>query len=159
MTNSESSIDFIMKEPKVSIDDDKAIHNQNSRKNKVKLTKTQYEETSMVWKLSRFLRMEEFNNFDFQYISSSTQLSNGLSYEPFLSLLNSKAVFENYIPQENDALSIWLEYKHSEINKKSRPYIGNYISFIYSDEWVVNKGFDHIDLEYQTLYEGEIKIS
>ncbi|AZA77863.1 hypothetical protein EG347_10200 [Chryseobacterium sp. G0186] len=159
MINPESSIDFIMKEPEVSIDDDKVIHNKNSRKNTIKLTRSQYEETSMVWKLSRFLRKEEFNNIDFQYISSSTQLSNGLSYEPVLSLLNSKTVFENYLPKENDFLSIRMEYKHPEINKKSRPYIGNYISFIYSHEWVVNKGFDHIDREYETLYEGEVKIS
>ncbi|WP_162926056.1 hypothetical protein [Chryseobacterium aurantiacum] len=159
MTNSESRIDFIMKESEASIEDRKSIHNKNTGKNKIKLTKSQYEETSILWRLSRFLKMEEDNGIDFQYRSSSTQLTSGLSHEPILSLLNSKAVFESYQPKENDSLLIWIEYKYAEINKKPRPYIGNYISFIYHHEWTLNNGFDSIYGDYETLCEGEIKIS
>ncbi|SIS36093.1 hypothetical protein SAMN05421768_10557 [Chryseobacterium joostei] len=158
MANSESRIDFIMKESEASMDDGKAIHNKNTRKNKIKLTKSQYEETFMLWRLSRVLKMEEYNGIDFQHKSSSPQLSNGLSYEPILSLLNSKVIFENYQPKENDSLSIWMEYKYAEMNKKTRPYIGNYISFIYSHEWTLNSGFDHIYSDYETLCDGELKI-
>ncbi|WP_273005932.1 MULTISPECIES: hypothetical protein [Chryseobacterium] len=158
MANSESRIDFIMKESEASMDDGKAIHNKNTRKNKIKLTKSQYEETFMLWRLSRVLKMEEYNGIDFQHKSSSPQLSNGLSYEPILSLLNSKVIFENYQPKENDSLSIWMEYKYAEMNKKTRPYIGNYISFIYSHEWMLNSGFDHIYSDYETLCDGELKI-
>lgn len=157
MTNSESKIDFIVKEPEISVDDRKVIHNKNSRKNTIKLTKSQYEETFTLWRLSRFLKMEEYSEIDFQLRSSSSKLSNGLSFEPILSLLNSKAVFKNYQPKEKDSLSIWLEYKHADINKKIRPYIGSYMSFIYSHEWTLNSGFDHIYHDYETLWEGEIK--
>lgn len=159
MTNSESRIDFIMIEPESSIDNRKIIHNKNTGKNKIKLTKSQYEETSILWRLSRFLKMEEYIGIDFQYRSSSPQLTNGLSYEPILSLLNSKAIFEDYQPKENDSLLIWIEYKYAEINKKTRPYIGSYISFIYSHEWTLNNGFDSVYCDYETLCEGEIKIS
>lgn len=158
MTNSESRIDFIMKELEASMDGRKAINNKNTRKNKIKLTKSQYEETFMLWRLSRFLKMEEYNGIDFQHKSSSPQLSNGLSYEPILSLLNSKVIFENYQPKENDSLSIWMEYKHVEMNEKTRPYIGSYISFIYSHEWTLNNGYDSMYCDYKTLCEGEIKI-
>ncbi|MGE8434563.1 hypothetical protein [Chryseobacterium joostei] len=158
MTNSESRIDFIMKEPEISVDEIKTIHNKNTRNNKIKLTKSQYEETFMFWRLSRVLKMEEYNGIDFQHKSSSPQLSNGLSYEPILSLLNSKAVFEDYQPKENDSLSIWMEYKYAEMNKKKRLYIGNYMSFIYSNKWTLNSGFDHIYSDYETLCNGELKI-
>lgn len=152
-------ITFILKELENLADDKKLLHHENSRKNKIKLSREQYEEASILWRLSKFLRKEEYNEIDFQYQSSNSQLSNGLSYEFILSLLNSQNVFGNYQSKENDCLTIWMEYKHPEINKRARPYIGNYISFIFSDTWTLSKGFDHMDNEYETLYEGTIKIS
>ncbi|WP_160136203.1 hypothetical protein [Chryseobacterium sp. c4a] len=152
-------ITFILKKAENIIDNKESIHHKNSKKNKINLSRLQYEKTTILWKLSKFLRKEEDNGIDFQYQSSSSQLNNGLSYESMLSLLNSQSVFENYQPKENDCLAIWMEYKHTEINKKTRPYIGNYISFIYSGTWKLNKGFEHLYNLYETLYEGELQIS
>lgn len=65
--------------------------------------------------------------------TSRDHLNNGFSAEKILNLLNSKPLFENYLPKENDFLKIWLEYKHPVIHNKSRPYIGDFISFIYNE--------------------------
>ena len=56
-------------------------------------------------------------------------------------------------------LNISMEYLYATINNKSRPYIGNYLSFIYKDEWLINKGFEHIDNIYEIISEGIIEVT
>ncbi|MGD1319943.1 hypothetical protein [Chryseobacterium sp. 2R14A] len=109
--------------------------------------------------LSQFQRQMHYDGIEWQYQSSRNKLNNGLLAENILTLLNSEIIFENYLPKENDFLKIWLEYKHAKNHNKSRPYIGDFISFIYNKEWKINNGFDHINFEYEILQEGEIKIS
>lgn len=156
--HSKSNISFIVKKD-TSDNKGKIVHNKNSRRHRAKLDRDQYEETIILWRLSKFMGLEEYNGFDFTYIFSNPQLPNGLAYQPFLTLLNSETVFEDYIPNENDSLKIWLEYVYPEKNKRYRPYLGAYLSFIYTHEWAFTDGLDHIHYEYETLYEGEIKIS
>lgn len=158
MNLSENSIEFSIKNLSFSNKQENIIHNKNSRKNKLKLINEEYQEKIILWNLSRFEKDRNYDGIEWQYQSSRDQLNNRFSAENILKLLNSKSVLENYLPQENDFLKIWLEYKYPSMHNKSRPYISDYISFLYDYKWKLNKGFDHIDFEYKVLYEGEIKI-
>jgi hypothetical protein len=137
------------------------VHNKHNRKNRFKLTKNEYEETRVRWSLSKFLRKTVYNPNDCEFIpmSSSDMLSNGLSNNEVLKHLNSDISFDNYIPQDNDYLKIWQEFKHPEMYKKSRPFIENYISFIFKGEWHCNTGFEHIDNVYEDVFEGDVYFS
>ncbi|KQR92505.1 hypothetical protein ASG01_11340 [Chryseobacterium sp. Leaf180] len=134
------------------------IHNKNNRQNKIRFTKSEYEETILKWSLSKYINERTYNSDDSEFfpMSSSEKLQNGLTSDDILNYINNNIIFENYEPQEQDFLKIWLEYIHPEIHRKSRPYISNYMSFIYSGEWFSNKGFDHLDNVYEDLFEGEI---
>jgi len=153
----EINIEFILKKYSLSNKHENIIHNKNSRKNKFKLTSEAYQENIILWNLSQFEKERIYDGIEWQYQSSRDHLSNGFSAEKILNLLNSRPLFESYLPRENDFLKIWLEYKHPVIHNKSRPYIGDFISFIYNEKWKLNNGFDHINFEYETLQEGEIK--
>lgn len=159
MNELKRNIEFIIKKQNSKINQENIIHNKNSRVNKIKLSSAEYNETLILWTLSQFQRKMQYDGIDWQYQSSRNTLNNGLLAETVLSVLNSVIIFANYSPQKNDFLKIWLEYKHPTTHNKSRPYIGDYISFIYNEEWKINNGYDHIDFEYETLQEGEIKIS
>lgn len=135
------------------------IHNKNNRRNKIKLSKNEYEETILKWRLSEFVKKKEYDpdECSFTPISSSDFLSNGLSCDKIIGFINTDLIFENYLPQENDFLKIWLEYKHPEIHRKGRPIIDRaYLSFIFSEKWIKNEGFDHIDNIYEEIFGGEI---
>lgn len=159
MIYSHNKIEFIIKDGSSLTSHEEIIHNKNSRRYKLKLTTFQYHETRIFWNLSEFKRKMQYDGIDWQYQSSRNTLNNGLLADTVLSVLNSGIIFANYSPQKNDFLKIWLEYKYPIIHNKSRPYIGDFISFIYNEEWKINNGYDHIDFEYETLQEGEIKIS
>lgn len=143
---------IIDKEPIVNAE---IIHNKNARKNRIKLSKAEYEETFMEWTLSKYIKKIEYdiNNSEFFPMSSSRELSNGVSAESVLKAINSDLVFEN-LPEPNDRLSIRMDYLHPTINNKTRPYIGKFISFIYKTEWFIDEGFEHIDNIYETIQEG-----
>ncbi|MDY0932509.1 hypothetical protein [Chryseobacterium sp. CFBP8996] len=159
MNESKINIEFIIKKQNPILKEKDLIHNKNSRKNKLKLTPVEYNEILIFGNLSEFKKKIQYDGIDWQYQSSRNTLNNGLLAETVLSILNSGIIFANYSPQKNDFLKIWLEYKYPIIHNKSRPYIGDFISFIYNEEWKINNGYDHIDFEYETLQEGEIKIS
>jgi hypothetical protein len=158
MTNSGFNFSFLTPNVKFSNNDDRVIHNKNSRKNKIKLSKAEYEEIKVVWTLSEYKGRREYDGIDWRYQSSSDKLGNGILGSQILQKINSSNVFEDFTPKENDYLSIRLEYIHPAKNNKSRPYIGEYISFIYTDSWNLNKGYDHIDNCYEIIMEGEIVI-
>lgn len=158
MTDSDCSFSFLIKNVNLSNSQDEVIHNKNSRKNKLKLSKVEYEQIKIVWTLSVYTERKKPDGIDWQYKSSSDKLSNGITGSQILKKLNSSNVFEDYTPKENDCLSISLAYLHPVNNNKSRPYIGDYISFIYSDCWNLNSGYDHINNCYEKLMEGEIEI-
>lgn len=158
MNNSESKIDFIIKNTDSNRLDEKEniIHNKNSRKNRITLRLREYQKTLVTWSISRYKSKMEYNGIDWQPHSSGKELNNGISYEVILSAINSKNVFENYLPRENDILKVRLEYIHPKKHKKSRPYINNFMSFIYDKKWRLNKGFEHIHNSYEIIAEGEI---
>ncbi|MCL1673987.1 hypothetical protein ACV0BM_011490 [Elizabethkingia meningoseptica] len=156
MNSAISSIEFILNnnisepEPKV------IIHNKRSRKNRIKLNKNQYEETKIHWCLSEYVGLKEDDGFDWVYKACSTELNNGLSAEMFQQIINSNSLFSNYTIKDNDLLTISLEYIHPIKYNKTRPYIGNYLSFIFNKVWKINSGYDHISNMYRVLQEGEI---
>lgn len=152
-------IEFIIKAPDLLIEQKEIIHNKNSRKNKIKLSSEEYLETLITWSLSKYKGKMEYNGIEWQYQSSGRKLSNGISYETILPIINSNNIFENYLLEENDILKIRLKYKYPEKHSKSRPYINNFISFIYDKEWRLNKAFEHAHNSYEIIAEGEIIIS
>jgi len=158
MIYSHNKIEFIIKDGSSSTNQEEIIHNKNSRRYKLKLTTSQYYETTIFWNLSSSKLRDDLGFEFYQYQSSRHKLNNGLLAETIVSLLNSTKIFGNYSAQKNDFLKIWLEYKHPIMHNKPRPYIGDFISFIYNQEWKLNDGFDHTDFEYETLIEGEIQI-
>ena len=159
MSNPELKLNFVVDEKETTIEK-KIIHNKNSRRNKIKLSRDEYQETIIKWSLSEYIQPVEDNplNSEFFPMPSSKSLNNGLSADSILKLLNSNLVFDFYQPKENDKLNIRMEYKHPEMYRKSRPYIGDFISFIFKIEWEINKGLDHIHNSYKQLSEGEIII-
>jgi len=156
MIYSQNKIEFIIKDGSSSNSHEEIIHNKNSRRYKLNLTTSQYHETRIFWNLSSSKFRDDLGFEFYQYQSSRNKLNNGLLAETIVSLLNSTKIFGNYAAQKNDFLKIWLEYKHPIIHNKSRSYIGDFISFIYNEEWKINNGYDHTDFEYETLQEGEI---
>ena len=160
MTNINRYLFWINNKEESDIKSTELIRNKNSRKNKLKLSKTDYEETKIEWTLFKYIKELEYdsNGCEFLPESPSQQLNNGISAASILEIINSDLIFE-YLPQRNDMLNISMEYLYATINNKSRPYIGNYLSFIYKDEWLINKGFEHIDNIYEIISEGIIEVT
>ena len=151
-------LNFIVDKKEDTSTEKKVIHNKNSRRNKIKLSKGDYEQTLIKWVLFKYVGPKEVNPMDSEFFPtpSSKCLNNGLSADSILKLLNSSLVFDFYQPKENDKLNIRMEYKHPEMYRKSRPYIGDFISLIFRKKWEINKGFEHIHNSYIELNEGEI---
>lgn len=138
----------------------KIVHYKNSRRNKIKLTKSEYEQTIIKWSLRKYVKEIEYdpNSCEFLPMFSSSILENGLTSIKILEFLNSILIINNYIPENNDILKIWLEYKHPIIYKP-RPYIDNFILFrFFAEEWIEDTGFDRIDKIYEDIYDGELFI-
>lgn len=51
-----------------------------------------------------------------------------------------------------------MEYIHPETNKKTRPYIGNVISFFFDKTWHINSGYEQIGNNYYDLINGILVI-
>ncbi len=163
MNSEKFEIEFITIEPIENIADEvkPIIHHKNSRRNKTKITlsREEYEEIRITWKLIKFME-EQKHEWGFPQ-SSAQKLSNGITVEKIVLFLNhSKKIFDfEYKPNENDLLTIGLEYTIKDIKGKySRPYIGEYISFLYNGEkWLINEGFDHLNNKYEDFKEGILK--
>ncbi|KAB1154249.1 hypothetical protein F7018_14865 [Tenacibaculum aiptasiae] len=160
MSNPELKLNFIVDKNESLTIAKKIIHNKNSKRKKLKLNRNEYQETVLKWTLFKYLQPAEDNplNSEFFPLPPSNSLNNGLSADLILKYLNSNSVFNFYKLKKNDKLNIRMEYKHPEMYRKSRPFIGDYISFIFKIEWEINKGFDHIYNSYKLLNEGIIII-
>jgi hypothetical protein len=153
--NPELKFNFIIELGETPIVDDKIIHNKNSRRNKIRLSKDEYQETTIKWTLFEFSHKND-EHFGMPW-SSSKSLNNGLSASSILKYLNSNLVFDFYQLKENDKLNIRMEYIHREMHKP-RPIIDNYLSFVFKEEWKLNKDFETIDYSYRELKNGELVI-
>lgn len=129
-----------------------------SRRHKKKFNLLEYQEIKIIWALFECIGREKDDGFDWQYQSSSSELNNGIAGVQVLQILNSLIVFNDYTAKENDYLSIQLEYVHPAQNKKPRPYVGDFITYIFYDKWNLNTGYEHIDNIYELLKKGEIII-
>ena len=161
MSKSELKLNFIIDENETSTIEKKIVHHKNSRRNKVKLSREEYNKTIIIWYLFEYLHPVEDDpmNIEFFPMPSSESLNNELSAKTIVNYINSNSVFDFYQPKENDKLNIMMEYKHPKIYNKSRPFIGNFISFIFKEEWQVNNGFDHINNCYKDLKKGKLIIN
>lgn len=160
MSNSKLKLNFVVEKNEITTTEKKIIHNKNSRRNKIKISKDEYQKTVIKWSLYKYLQPPGDNplNIEFFPLSSSKSLNNGLSADSILKYLNSNLVFDFYELKENDKLDIRMEYKHPEVYRKSRPFIGNFISFIFKEEWKINEEFEHIHNSYKELNGGKIII-
>lgn len=155
MSNPELDFVFKIEKTETSLVEKKIIHNKNSRRNKIKLSKDEYQRTIIKWSLFEFLN-EKQEHFGMP-LSSSESLNNGLSATSILKYLNSNLVFDFYQLKENDKLNIRMEYIHREMHKP-RPLIDNYLSFVFKEVWKLNKDFETIDFSYRELKNGELII-
>lgn len=57
-----------------------------------------------------------------QYQSSSEVLNNGIDFTQINDALKTTKIFENVTLEQNDLLTIKLEYKYPEINKKTSTF-------------------------------------
>lgn len=159
-----SKIKFVTIESNNTISDEikPIIHNKNSRRHKTKivLSRTEYEEIKITWQLRKFIKISEPDGVEWFYQSSAQELTNGITTKEIVTLLNQKNVFDfPYEPNQNDVLIIKLEYVIQSIkNKYTRPYIDQYISFLYNDGlWKINEGYDSIDFILEDYKEGIIE--
>ncbi|WP_430411256.1 hypothetical protein [Kordia sp.] len=160
MLNSELKIIFEIEENETTTIQKKLIHNKNSRRNKIKLRKEDYEETILKWCLFEYIQPVEDNPYDTAFfpLTSSEALNNGLSANSIINYLNSNLVFDFYQPKENDKLTIRMEYKFPKMYRKSRPYIGDFISLLFNTEWKINRNFDDIYASYKEVKHGKLSI-
>lgn len=160
MLNSELKFNFIIEKNEAPIIEGKIVHNKNSRKNKIPLSKIEYQEIIIKWSLCEYLGPVEENPMSSSFfpLSSTKKLNNGLSASSMLKQLNSNLVFDNYILKEHDHLKIYLEYKHPKKNNKPRPFIDGFISFIFKNEWILNEGFDHLNKLDEVVQFGKVII-
>ena len=156
--NFDSTINFIEENSQPNYFDEKIIHNQNSRRNKVKITKESYEETEIIWRLRKYISHKIYDGIDWQYKSSSEALNNGISAIQLLEKITTDKTLKEFIIKKNDLLIISMRYIIEEKSKKTRPYIGDYISFIFDEKWLINSGFEHIDNNYEDYKKGVILI-
>ncbi|WBX77979.1 hypothetical protein PG911_06905 [Tenacibaculum ovolyticum] len=156
-----SNLNFKIEEDKNLAIEEKIVHNKKSRKNKIKLSRNEYQETIIKWVLFEYLHPVESNHLESEFfpLCSSKFLNNGVTVKSILLYLNSNIVFDFYRPKENDKINIRMEYKYSEVKKKSRPYIGDFISLILKEEWEINENFEHINNCYQELKKGKLIIT
>lgn len=154
--NSDLILNFVEKEIESTSEKifEQVINNRNSRRNKIKLTREEYEETQIVWNLRKYLSPKICDGIDWQYKSSSETLNNGITAYQILEKINQKNTFQEFKFQKNDLLLISMRYTKSEKHKKPRPYIGNYISFIFAEKWSINTGFEHIENNYEEYKSG-----
>ena len=155
-------MDFVVDKKETSTVEKKIIHNKNSRRNKIKLSREEYNKTIMTWYLFEYLHPVEDDpmNIEFFPLTSSECLNNGWSANTILNYIKSNSIFDFYQVKENDKLKIVMKYKHPKMYNKSRPYIGNFISFIFKEEeWQIDNGFDHIYNCYKDLKKGKLIIS
>ena len=153
-----NTINFIEQKSQPNYFEETIIHNKNSRKNKLKLTKEAYEETEIIWSLKKYISPKIYDGIDWQYQSSSESLNNGISAIQILEEINTNKTLNDFFIQEKDLLIISMKYIIEERNKKSRPFIGNYISFIFNKNWSINSGFEHIDNNYEDYKNGILLI-
>jgi hypothetical protein len=159
MSNEKFEIEFIAIEPKIDLLEVKPlIHYKNSRRNKTVWDRSKYEEKKVVWSLNKYAGKKVYDGIDWQYQGSSKELNEELTALKFVDKLNAENLFDfQYQPEDNDYLHIRIEYVNEEIKKKSRPYIGAYISFIFKKgKWTINEGYDHIGNDYNDFKEGII---
>lgn len=159
MTDKKLNIQFLTIETETkSVENPEIIHHKNSRKNKEVFNRNEYESKEIHWSLQKYISEEVYNGIDWQYQGSAQELSNGLTALNIVSILNSDYVFDfDYEPNENDLLRIKLEYLKSSFKGKSRPYIGEYISFLFKNgKWEINNGYDHISKVYENYKQGKI---
>ena len=134
------------------------VPNKNSRRNSQKLSRAEYEETQLMWRFFRFLGPAQEEEMDGFRQGAANELANGLSSEFFLSALNRLDSLNGYYPEQQDCLYINLHYRHPEKHKKSRPYIGAYLAFIFDQQWKIETGYGGLRFRYEQLMEGYIEI-
>jgi hypothetical protein len=140
------------------------VHQQliykKTKNSKGTLQRCVYEQKKIIWILYRYKGIIEDNSIDWQYRASSMQLDELLTAIKIVELLNAKNLFDfEYFPEENDFLMLKREYILKQIKNRSRPYIDNYISFIFKNEkWEVNQGYDHVGIHYQCFKQGTVKL-
>lgn len=96
------TLSFLVSNLALEQTENKTYHNKNSRKYRIKLTREQYEETRMVWKLSRYLNPRKYDGIDWQYQSSNEVLNNGITALQVLKTITNQNFISNYIPEQND---------------------------------------------------------
>lgn len=89
---------------------------------------------------------------------AANELANGLSSETLLATLHRLDALNGYYPEPQDCLYISLSYRHPEKHKKSRPYIGAYLAFIFDQQWKIATGYEGMRFLYAQIMEGYIEI-
>ncbi len=115
-----------------------------------------YEQKSTFWWLMKGEKAKE-SDILWQHESSRPELANGISTVQIEHFLNTDYVFNfEYEPRENDFLKLRMVYRFRDFKSKPRPYIGEYVSFLFTDgKWVANKGYDHIFLDFEIFRKGK----
>ncbi len=139
--------------------------NKFKRKSK-KETKEVYQELWFHWELKRgtkVTREEYLGEASYTPLGYCRQINAFVTNENVVEMLNSKVEIDfDYRPQEHDMLVINPVYKNQNALPANSPfpiYRGIGIAFIYQvDQWVVNKGFDQLDYDYEFFSCGVAEI-
>ena len=155
-----SRLTFIVTTDKKHDNPPAILHNKHNRRNKIKFTKSELDETIIKWRLDNFVEKKKPGPNDMEFFpwGSGSCLHNGLTTDQVVEFINSELIFEDYEPQQNDFLKIWMELKYQGANEKIKSHVGNYISFIFNKKWIANEMFDHLHNIYKHKFEGDLLI-
>jgi hypothetical protein len=113
------------------------------RRFKLDFYENEYLELITIWYLESFEgeQENEFGAVGMMYFPS-TELENGITGEYIVNQLNSnKNLFDfEYAPKAGDKLNLRTQYLYLNFNNRSRPHIGDYLSFRFENEhWRTDK--------------------
>lgn len=145
-------------------------HNKSYKTSQVpkhnKTTKEFYEELWFIWTIKRSVKTTEYILGDAipQPYGYCQQINEYITSENLVTLLNTSLELEfNYTPKNYDMLIInpkYISNTFSSTQGLPAQYTGIGIAFIYlNNQWTINKGFDHLDREYQDINTGIAEIT
>ncbi len=114
--------------------------NKKSQKRKTNISDEIYLESTISWYLTIGINIiiEESDMFfmEIQYSEPSNKLTDEITNETILELLNLNLLFEfEYLPQNGDLFVLRQHYVYeNDIKNRNRPYLNNFLSFIFSNQ-------------------------
>ncbi|AWH85424.1 hypothetical protein HYN59_09985 [Flavobacterium album] len=126
-----------------------------AKKKQKEKDKEEYLDTIYTWSLRRFLR--PFHDSWFYYNMPSKKTGNLLSADVMHEINTDYCYDFEYEPEEKDILVIRYDYRNSQVKGWPRPYISEYLLFVFKGQKWEEDNF--MMNHYEDLYDGILYIT